>query len=63
MKPAVGERIVAGVGVAVGLAMVLMKILPGIPGRFDRYEWLALGVWIALGAALGWRGLSTGEAE
>jgi hypothetical protein len=21
-----------------------------VPGHFDRYEWLALGIWIALGA-------------
>ena len=26
---------------AVGLAMILMKVLPAVPGHFDRYEWLA----------------------
>ena len=33
--------------------MVLMKIVPMVPGHFSVREWLALGVWIALGAAAG----------
>lgn len=44
------ERVVAVVGCGVGLGMILMKVLPGVPGHFDRYEWLALGIWIALGS-------------
>jgi hypothetical protein len=32
--------------------MALMKIVPLIPGHFSLYEWLALGIWIALGAIL-----------
>lgn len=35
--------------------MILMKILPGIPGRFTGPEWLALAIWVVLGAALGLR--------
>jgi CHASE2 domain-containing sensor protein len=35
--------------------MILMKIVPAIPGHFSAYEWLALGVWSLLGLALGWR--------
>lgn len=46
------ERCVAVVGSGVGLMMILLKVLPGIPGHFNRYEWLALGVWVALGAVL-----------
>jgi len=46
------ERCVAVVGGAVGLMMILIKVLPGVPGHFNRYEWLALGVWVALGAVL-----------
>jgi amino acid transporter len=42
--------IVAVVGLLVGIAMALMKVAPGIPGHFTRYEWLALAAWIALGA-------------
>jgi APA family basic amino acid/polyamine antiporter len=55
MRPTPGKRSVAAVGVLVGLFMILMKILPGIPGHFSGYEWLALGVWSLLGLGLGWR--------
>jgi amino acid transporter len=55
MRPAPRERMVAAVGVTVGLLMILMKVVPGIPGHFSGYEWLALGVWSALGLGLGWR--------
>jgi amino acid transporter len=44
------EGLVAGLGLLVAIAMLLMKVIPGIPGHFTAYEWLALGVWIALGA-------------
>jgi hypothetical protein len=37
-------------GLLVGLSMILMKIVPVVPGHFTAYEWLALGIWIALGA-------------
>jgi amino acid transporter len=50
------EQLVAAVGGLVGLVMILMKVLPGIPGHFSSYEWLALGIWISLGAVLGWQG-------
>jgi hypothetical protein len=29
---------------------MLMKVVPAIPGHFTVYEWLVLGIWIALGA-------------
>jgi len=29
-----------------------MKLLPELPGHFTRWEFLALGVWIALGAVV-----------
>jgi len=44
------ERAVAWFGLAVGIAMASMKLIPRIPGHFTIYEWIALGVWIALGA-------------
>jgi amino acid transporter len=44
------EWLVAGFGLLVAIAMILMKIVPAIPGHFTTYEWLALGIWIALGA-------------
>jgi len=45
-----GEWIVAGFGLLVAIAMLVMKVVPAIPGHFTVYEWLALGIWIALGA-------------
>lgn len=55
MRPARSRRIVAAVGMLVGLMMVLMKIVPRLPGHFSGYEWLALGIWSAAGLALNWR--------
>ena len=46
----IAERSVAMFGLLVGLSMILMKIVPVVPGHFTAYEWLALGIWIALGA-------------
>ena len=43
------ERGVAWFGFAVGIAMALMKVVPLVPGHFTLYEWIALGVWIAIG--------------
>jgi APA family basic amino acid/polyamine antiporter len=44
------EWLVAGFGLLVAVAMFLMKVVPAIPGHFTVYEWLALGIWISLGA-------------
>ena len=44
------EWLMAGLGLLVAVAMMLMKIVPAIPGHFTIYEWIALGVWILLGA-------------
>jgi APA family basic amino acid/polyamine antiporter len=45
------ERSVAWFGLAVGIAMASMKLIPLVPGHFTVYEWVALGVWVALGGA------------
>ena len=62
MKPAPRERFIALVGAAVGLMMISMKLLPGIPGHFSGWEWLVLGIWSAIGAILGWREISATKA-
>lgn len=49
MGPAPGKRFVAAIGALVGLLMILMKIVPFVPGHFSGYEWLALGIWLGLG--------------
>ena len=45
-------RIVTGLGIAVSLLLFLMKVLPAFPGHFSLAEWIALGIWLALGAIL-----------
>ena len=49
MSLSAAERAVAWFGLAVGIAMALMKVVPLVPGHFTIYEWLALGIWIVLG--------------
>jgi len=44
------EWMVATLGLLVAIVMMLMKVVPAIPGHFTTYEWLALAIWIALGA-------------
>jgi amino acid transporter len=39
----------AWLGAAVSIAIILMKIVPGVPGSFTRAEWLAFTAWTALG--------------
>jgi hypothetical protein len=39
----------ARVGAAVSLAIILMKIVPGVPGSFTRNEWLSFVGWTVLG--------------
>jgi|SRR5438477_1549732 len=65
MAPAARERLVAAVGVALCVCMILMKIVPAIPGHFNKYQWLALAIWGLIGAGLGWRerALSAASAQ
>ena len=49
------RQLFTAVGVTVGVLMILMKIVPGVPGHFSGYDWLALGMWSALGLGLAWR--------
>jgi len=38
-------------GVVVSLAIILMKVIPSVPGSFTGSEWVALGTWCGLGLA------------
>jgi uncharacterized membrane protein YbhN (UPF0104 family) len=49
MKPVTLDRVAAAFGILVTLAMVLVKVLPIVPGHFTLYEWLAVAIWAALG--------------
>ena len=42
-------RAAAIFGILVTSLMVLVKVLPLVPGHFTRYEWIALAIWAALG--------------
>ena len=46
------QKGIAVLGLLVAIAMILMKVIPAVPGAFTRYEWLALAVWIAIGVAV-----------
>jgi len=50
MKPAFSGRAAALFGVVMTSLMVLVKIIPSIPGHFTRYEWIAVLIWAGLGA-------------
>ena len=53
MRPAILDRMIALLGAIVGLAMLLMKLFPFVPGHFSGWEWLALLLWITLGILVG----------
>jgi amino acid transporter len=43
------DRVLALAGALAALAIVAMKIVPAVPGSFTRAEWIAFGLWTALG--------------
>lgn len=52
MKPSFRGRAAAMFGLLVTAVMVLVKVVPVIPGHFTRYEWMALAIWAGLGALI-----------
>jgi len=47
-----GLRAIAALGMAVSALLILMKLVPAVPGHFTGAEWIALGVWLAIGLLL-----------
>jgi amino acid transporter len=45
-------RVVGYSGAAVASMLILMKVVPAVPGSFGRYEYVALAAWITLGFLL-----------
>ena len=45
-------RLIAIAGMTVGSTLVLMKVLPNVPGHFTVYEYAALALWCGLGFTL-----------
>ena len=56
-------RAAAIFGLLVTLLMILVKILPLVPGHFTRYEWLALAIWATLGYLARIRGKQVGNSS
>jgi len=50
MKPALAGRAAAIFGVLMTALMVLVKVVPLVPGHFTRYEWMAVAIWAGIGA-------------
>ena len=51
-RPAGWDRVAAAMGVMAGAGLVVMKLVPAVPGHFTRWEFVALGVWLVFGALL-----------
>jgi amino acid transporter len=54
-RPGSGAMTLAAVGALVALALVLMKLLPFVPGHMSWPQYVGLAVWTALGVGL-WKG-------
>jgi basic amino acid/polyamine antiporter, APA family len=52
VEPRLRMRFIAGLGICVSLLLLLMKLIPAFPGHFTHAEWIALAIWLILGAAL-----------
>jgi amino acid transporter len=52
MRPSSLGRVAALAGVVVTSSLLLMKVLPQVPGHFTTVEWIALAGWVAVGLLL-----------
>jgi basic amino acid/polyamine antiporter, APA family len=52
VEPRPGLRAVALLGMTISGLLVLMKVVPAVPGHFTGAEWIAMGVWLAIGLLL-----------
>jgi len=52
MRPSPFGKAAAITGIVVTTLMILIKVLPQVPGHFTLYEWIALTVWTAVGLSL-----------
>lgn len=49
LRPPLVGRAAAIFGVWVTSLMILVKVVPLVPGHFTRYEWIALAIWGSIG--------------
>jgi APA family basic amino acid/polyamine antiporter len=52
VEPRLRMRLITGLGICVSLLLLLMKLIPAFPGHFTQSEWIALAIWLLLGAIL-----------
>jgi APA family basic amino acid/polyamine antiporter len=50
--PKAVTRAVTAAGILVSLLLLLMKLVPAFPGHFTHAEWIALTIWLVIGAVL-----------
>ncbi len=53
------SRALTALGILIAALLLIMKLVPAFPGHFTQAEWLALAIWLALGASLHVRSLSS----
>jgi amino acid transporter len=49
-----GSAAMAAAGAVVSVGIILMKVVPAVPGSFTSAEWAAFAGWSALGLAFWW---------
>ena len=52
VDPRPRTRVITTLGICVSLLLLLMKLVPAFPGHFTQAEWIALAIWLLLGAIL-----------
>ena len=52
VEPRLHMRFITGLAICVSLLLLLMKLIPAFPGHFTHAEWIALAIWLILGAVL-----------
>jgi APA family basic amino acid/polyamine antiporter len=52
VEPRLGMRLITSLGMCVSLLLLLMKLIPAFPGHFTLSEWIALAIWLLIGAIL-----------
>jgi APA family basic amino acid/polyamine antiporter len=53
------SRTITLFGILVAFLLLIMKLIPAFPGHFSQAEWIALAIWLALGASLHLRSSSS----
>jgi amino acid transporter len=56
MEKSKRERVIAVLGVMVSVVLIAMKVCWFVPGHFSRWEWITLGLWIAIGVVASYYG-------